>query len=83
MTFRQFALPFAAGLAVGFLVAHNWTAIREAVAPVARRVARRGKEAAVLGREKLWEQRERFEDLVAEIREQEALKSAGQPGATA
>ena len=83
MTLRQLALPFAAGLAVGFLVARNWDAIREAVAPVAKRVARRSKEAAVLGREKLWEQRERFEDMIAEIREQDALKAAGRDPASA
>jgi hypothetical protein len=77
MTFRQFALPFAAGLAVGFLVARNWDSIRAAVEPVARRVVRRGKEAAERGRERLWEQRERFEDRMAELREQDALAAAG------
>jgi hypothetical protein len=83
MTFRQIALPFAAGLAVGFLIARNWEAIRAAVAPVAQRVGRRTREAATLGREKLWEQRERFEDLMAEIREQDAQKAANKPAATA
>jgi len=76
MTFRQFIIPFAAGVAVGFVVAKNWDQIREAVSPVARRIASRSKTAVEHGREKLWEGRERLEDLVAEIREQDAQRAA-------
>jgi hypothetical protein len=78
MLFRQFILPFAAGVAVGFVVARNWDQIREVVAPVARRVVRRSRTVVERGREKLWEGRERLEDLVAEIREQEARRTARQ-----
>jgi len=72
MTFRSFLVPFALGVVAGVLVARNWERIREAAEPVARRVARRARGAAEKGREAVWEQRERFEDRMAEMHEKEA-----------
>jgi hypothetical protein len=80
MTIRSYLIPFAIGFAAGFALGRNWDDVREAVAPVARRVARRASGLLGRGREVMWDQREKVEDLLAGMREKEALRAAARPG---
>jgi hypothetical protein len=59
---------------VGFVVARNWKQIRQAAEPVVQRIGRRSTEALEQGRERIWAQREKIEDMIAEVREKDASR---------
>ena len=71
----RFVVPFTIGIAVGFLVGKNWPRIKEVSGPAVRGTLRRGREVVAT-------QKEKFDDLIAEIREEEAAVAAGPPGKT-
>jgi hypothetical protein len=82
MAIGRYLLPFAAGFAAGALVQKNWPKIVEVGGPMARRALAGGSTLFERGRRALGEQSEKFSDLVAEIREEEALKAKGLPEGT-
>lgn len=75
MAIGRYLLPFAAGVAAGVLITKNWPKIKEIGGPVARRALAEGSNLFEKGRQSMWEQREKFSDLVAEIREEEETKA--------
>lgn len=75
-TFSRYFLPFAAGVAVGVLVHKYWPQIREIAGPSVKKGLKGGSGLVDRARSALWEQSEKFSDLIAEIRDEEA---AGKP----
>ena len=78
-TLTRYLLPFAAGVAVGVVLHKYWPEIREKAGPGARRVSADGRKILERGRAVFWEQREKFADLVAEIRDEEEGAAKGEP----
>ena len=72
MSWTRYLLPFAAGVAVGVALHKYWPQIREAGGPRLQKGLRAGAGLAERARASLWEQGEKFADLVAEIREEES-----------
>lgn len=65
MPVGRIAVPLTIGIAVGFLIGRNWPRIKEVSGPAVRGTFRKGREVVA-------SQKERFDDLIAEIREEEA-----------
>jgi hypothetical protein len=74
MNWKQYVLPLTIGVAVGVVVGRNWDKIRDNARPVLRGALRGGTNLLEKGREAYHEQSEKFSDLIAEIREEEAAK---------
>ncbi len=74
MNWTKYLLPFAAGVAVGVVLHKYWPQIKEAGGPRLEKGLRSGSGLMDRARTALWEQREKFSDLVAEIREEESVK---------
>jgi hypothetical protein len=72
LSLSRVLVPFAAGVAVGVVIHKYWPQIREAAGPIVRRGLRGGSGAMDRARTAFWEQSEKFSDLVAEIREEDA-----------
>lgn len=68
----RYLVPFAAGIAVGALAHKYWPQIRELAGPSVKKGLRGGSGLVEKARTTLWEQSEKFSDLIAEIREEEA-----------
>ena len=66
-------IPFAVGVAVGVAAHKYWPQIQEVLAPNAKKGLARGSEFIDRARTQLWEQKEKFADLVAEIREEDEI----------
>ena len=70
----RYLAPFAVGIAVGVALHKYWPKIKEVGGPTVKKLVREGSTLVEKGREQLWEQSEKFSDLVAEIREEEAAE---------
>lgn len=81
MAFVRIILPFSAGLAAGVMLHKYWPEISEAGRPLLRASLRSGVNALEKGRSAVWEQSERFSDVISEIREEEeaTAKAGGRP----
>jgi hypothetical protein len=74
---RRYLVPFAAGVAVGIAVHKYWPQIKQAGGPALEKGLSRGGRLLDRARASLWEQSEKFSDLVAEIREEEEAAAKG------
>lgn len=79
-TFARYAVPFAAGVAVGVALHKYWPQIKEAAGPTARKGLEQGSGLLDRAKTAFWEQSEKFADLVAEIREEDEAASKGTGG---
>lgn len=77
MQSRHYILPFNLGVAVGVAVTKNWPNIREITRPLLQDAMKEGSGILEKGREAYHQQREKFSDLIAEIREEEEAKAKG------
>ena len=74
-------VPFVVGVAVGVAIHKYWPQIRDAGGPRLEKGLRAGGGLVDRARTAFWEQSEKFSDLIAEIREEEAARApAGPPG---
>jgi hypothetical protein len=80
-TWTRYLAPFAAGVAVGVVLHKYWPEIQEAGGPTLKKIMNGGKSLVEKGRERFWEQSEKFADLVAEIRDEEESASNPEPPA--
>jgi hypothetical protein len=79
MSAARFLAPFAVGLAAGAALHKYWPEIKEKGGPTFKKVVKDGSELFEKGRERFWEESEKFSDLVAEIREEEESKGKTTP----
>lgn len=73
-SFAKYLLPFAAGVAVGVALHKYWPQIKEAGGPRLEKGLKTGSGMLDRARASFWEQSEKFSDLIAEIREEDAAK---------
>ena len=77
MSVARVLVPFSAGVAVGVLLHKYWPEIRLAGGPAFAASLNQGSEFVEKGRTAFWEKSERFADVIAEIRDDEATALAG------
>lgn len=69
---NKYLIPFLLGVGVGVAVHKNWPKIQLLAGPIAHKALLAGTEMVEKGRESFWTQSEKFADLIAEIREEDA-----------